>query len=184
MKNLSKKIVTGIMTLAVCSMATVSAFAATTAIDENDTASSLQQKITYTKTQAEIVPAYTVSIPDTVTLGKESATLSYSLELQDDTSFVPDDKKIIVKISSAGYSGNLRKLAVWDSRNLQEAEYLLYNSDAFANPTYYGIGDEIASWNGSNWGTVTRKIKLKDYYSVGAGTYNGVINYSISLEDE
>lgn len=184
MKSLGKKIATGLMTLAVCSMATVSAFAASTDVDSIDSASSIQQKITYTKTEAEIVPAYTVSIPDTAELGKTSSTLSFSMQLENDTAFVPDGKKVSVKISSAGYSGNLTKLAVWNSRNLQEAEYQIYNSDAFANPTYYEIGDEIASWSGSNWGTVTRKIKLKDYKSVGAGTYKGVINYSISLEDE
>lgn len=184
MKNLGKIIGASAMAVAMCACATVSSFAATTTVDQNDTSSSLQQKITYTKTEAEIVPAYTVSIPDTVTLGKTSTSLSYSLELQDDTSFVPSGKKVSIKIQSAGYSGNLTKLAVWDSKNLQEAEYLLYNSDAFANPTYYEIGDEIASWTYGNWGTVTRKIKLKDYNSVGAGTYNGVINYTVSLEDQ
>ena len=60
MKNLSKKIVTGIMTLAVCSMATVSAFADTTAIDENDT--HLLAAENYLHKLVEIVPAYTVSI--------------------------------------------------------------------------------------------------------------------------
>lgn len=143
-----------------------------------------QQKITYSKSESEIVPAYTVSIPLTAELQKESSTLSYSLALENDTAFVPNGKKVSVKIESAGYSGNLHTLAVWDSRNLQEAEYVIYNSDAFANPTYYTIGDEIASWDGSNFGTITRKIKLKDYYSVGAGNYNGVINYTVSLEDK
>ena len=107
-----------------------------------------------------------------------------SISYETDTAFVPSGKKVSVKIESAGYSGNLHTLAVWDSRNLQEAEYVIYNSDAFANPTYYTIGDEIASWDGSNFGTITRKIKLKDYYSVGAGNYNGVINYTVSLEDK
>lgn len=154
MKKLGKIIGASAMAVAMCAFATVSSFAATTTVDQNDTSSSLQQKITYTKTEAEIVPVYTVSIPDTVTLGKTSTSLSYSLELQDDTSFVPSGKKVSIKIQSAGYSGNLTKLAVWDSKNLQEAEYLLYNSDAFANPTYYEIGDEIASWTYGNWGTV------------------------------
>lgn len=185
-----KKAVKRLMTVAVAAMmmATcgVSAFAATAetqSVDVNNPQTSYQQKITYTKSEDEIVPYYTVTIPLTAELAKDSTTISYSLELMNDTAFIPTGKKVSVKISSAGYPGTLNKLAVWDSKNLQEAEYLLYNSDAFANPTYYNIGDEIASWTGSNWGTVTRKIKLKDYNSVGAGTYNGVINYSVSLED-
>ena len=184
MKNLIKKASASLLAVAMCACATTSAFAASSVITENDTTAKYQQKITYTTDASEIVPIYTVTIPDTVELSKNSTTLTYSLALQDDTSFVPDGKKVSVKIQSAGYSGNLKKLAVWDSKHLQEAEYLLYNSDAFANPTYYEIGDEIASWDGTNWGTVTRKIKLKDYYSVGAGSYSGVINYTVSLEDK
>ncbi len=188
MKNLGKKLGTAMLAIAMCACATTSAFAASTTdtpvVDENNTSANFQQKITYTKDASEIVPAYTVSIPDTVALAKDSTTLSYSLALENDTAFIPDGKKISVKIQSAGYSGNLKKFAVWDSRHLQEAEYLIYNSDASANPTYYEIGDEIVSWTGSNWGTMTRKIKLKDYYNVGAGNYNGVINYTVSLEDK
>lgn len=182
MKNFGKKIGAAVLALAMCACATTSAFAAV--VEENAPSANYQQKITYTKDASEVVPIYTVTIPDTVELAKNSTSLSYSLAFQDDTSFVPDGKKVSVKIKSAGYSGNLSKLAVWDSRHLQEAEYLLYNSDAYATPTYYQIGDEIASWEGSNWGTMTRKIKLADYYSVGAGTYTGVINYTISLEDK
>lgn len=184
MNKLSKKVSVSLLAIAMCACATTSAFAASSVVTENDTTANHQQKIIYTKDASEIVPLYNVTIPDTVELSKNSTTLTYSLALQDDTSFIPSGKKVSVKIKSAGYSGNLKTLAVWDSKHLQEAEYLLYNSDAFANPTYYEIGDEIASWDGTNWGTITRKIKLKDYYSVGAGSYNGVINYTVSLEDK
>lgn len=61
---------------------------------------------------------------------------------------------------------------------------IIYDSDAAANPTYFGIGDEVASWKGSNFGTVTRKAKVKNYYNIPAGNYKGVINYTISLEDD
>uniref|UniRef100_UPI003FF022E5 hypothetical protein n=1 Tax=Ruminococcus sp. TaxID=41978 RepID=UPI003FF022E5 len=188
MKINAKRITAVLMAAAMSVCATTAAFAASTTdtpiVDENHATADFQQKITYSKSESEIVPAYTVSIPLTAELQKESSTLSYSLALENDTAFVPNGKKVSVKIESAGYSGNLHTLAVWDSRNLQEAEYVIYNSDAFANPTYYTIGDEIASWDGSNFGTITRKIKLKDYYSVGAGNYNGVINYTVSLEDK
>ncbi len=188
MKKSVRKIViaAAAVVMSVCSATSVFAASSTETpvIDENNPSASYQQKLTYTKSEDEIVPYYTVTIPQTAELQKSSTTLSYSLELMNDTAFIPDGKKVSVKISSAGYSGNLNELAVWDSRHLEKAEYLIYNSDAFANPTYYGIGDEIACWNGSDWGTITRKIKLKDYYSVAAGTYNGVINYSVSLENE
>lgn len=188
MKKSTKRIVVSAIVAVMCACSATSAFAASSleipVIDENNPSAAYQQKITYTKSEDEIVPYYTVTIPQTVELQKDSTTLSYSLEFMNDTAFVPSDKKVSVKIDSAGYSGNLRELAVWDSRHLQKAEYLIYNSDAFANPTYYGIGDEIASWEGSNWGTVIRKIKLKDYHNTAAGSYNGVINYSVSLENK
>lgn len=187
MKKTIKKLVLTALVATMCVFSITSVFAATNenpVVDENNASASYQQEISYTKSEAEIVPYYTVTIPQTAQLAKDSTTLTYSLDFMNDTAFVPDGKKVSVKIESAGYSGNLNKLAVWDSRNLQEAEYVIYNSDAFANPTYYGIGDEIASWTGSNWGTVTRKIKLKDYRSVGAGTYRGVINYTVSLESK
>ncbi len=188
MKKSTKRILVSAIVAVMCTCSATPAFAAssseTPVIDENNPSASYQQKITYTKSEDEIVPYYTVTIPQTVELQKDSTTLSYSLEFMNDTAFVPSDKKVSVKIDSAGYSGNLRELAVWDSRHLQKAEYLIYNSDAFANPTYYGIGDEIASWEGSNWGAVIRKIKLKDYHNTAAGSYNGVINYSVSLENK
>ena len=183
MKKFAKKAALLATAAVMCVSATTSAFAAETIVEQNSPTSKVQQKITYTKTEAEIVPIFVVSVPDTVTLGKESQALDFSMNLEDHEDFIPEGKKVSVKISSAGYSGNLKKLAVWDSKHLQEAEYLIYNSDRAANPTYYNIGDEIASWEGSNWGTIQRRIKLTDYYSVAAGTYNGVINYSVSLED-
>lgn len=188
MKKSTKRIVISAIVAVMCACSATSVFAASSSeppvIDEHNPSASYQQKITYNKSEDEIVPYYTVTIPQTVELQKDSTTLLYSLEFMNDTAFVPSDKKVSVKIDSAGYSGNLRELAVWDSRHLQKAEYLIYNSDAFANPTYYGIGDEIASWEGSNWGTVTRKIKLKDYHNTAAGSYNGVINYLVSLENK
>lgn len=188
MKKSVRRILTAIFAAAMCVSATTAVFAASTndtpIVDENNSTAEFQQEVKYSKSESEIVPAYTVTIPTTVTLGKEATDLKYTLTLENDTAFVPSGKKVSVKIDSAGYPGTLNKLAVWDSRNLEEAEYQIYNSDAFANPTYYTIGDEIASWKGSNFGTVTRRVKIKDYYNVPAGNYKGVINYLISLEDD
>lgn len=184
MKKIAKRIGILAVTATMCLAATTSAFAAETIVEQNNTSGQVQQKITYTKDASEIVPTYAVTVPDTATLAKDSQSLNFSMNLENHDEFVPDGKKVSVKIKSAGYSGNLTKLAVWDSRHLQEAEYQIYDSDRASTPTYFNIGDEVASWTGSNWGTVQRRIKLTDYYSVGAGTYNGVINYSISLEDK
>ena len=98
--------------------------------------------------------------------------------------FIPDGKKVSVKITSAGYPGTLNKFALWNNKNLSEANYEIIDSPAMANPTVYQIGDEIVSWEGSNWGTQTRTARVKDYNSLEAGTYEGVINYSISLENK
>lgn len=177
------KLLTGILMAGVILTAgTVSGFAAE--VDQNNPSASQQQTITFVKTQEEVVPVYTVEIPASVELGKDSTKLTYSLNLEDHSAFIPEGKKVSVKIESAGYPTVLNKFALWDSRHLQEATYKLYDSDNMANPAYYEIGDEIVSWEGSDWGTVTRMARLDDYSSLGAGTYSGVINYAISLEDK
>ena len=142
----------------------------------------VQQKIVLEKTE-EVVPTYTVDVPATVTLSKDAQNLSFSMNLENHENFIPDGKKISVVIESAGYPTELNKFAVWDSRNLQEASYEIYYSDAMAGGRY-SIGDEIVSWEGSDWGTQNRRIKALDYDNIKPGNYSGVINYSISLTDK
>ena len=105
------------------------------------------------------------------------------MNLVNHENFIPDGKKVSVVIESAGYPTELNKFAVWDSRNLQEASYEIYYSDAMAGGRYE-IGDEIVSWEGSNWGTQNRRIRALNYESIEPGNYSGVINYSISLTDK
>lgn len=151
-------------------------------VSENTPAQDVQQKIVLEKTE-EVVPTYTVDVPATVTLSKDAQNLSFSMNLENHENFIPDGKKISVVIESAGYPTELNKFAVWDSRNLQEASYEIYYSDAMAGGRY-SIGDEIVSWEGSDWGTQNRRIKALDYDNIKPGNYSGVINYSISLTDK
>ena len=118
----------------------------------------VQQEIVLEK-EEEVVPTYTVDVPATVILSKDAQNLSFSMNLE------------------------MNKFAVWDSRNLQEASYEIYYSDAMAGGRYE-IGDEIVSWEGSNWGTQNRRIRALNYESIEPGNYSGVINYSISLTDK
>ena len=141
-----------------------------------------QQTVVLEKTE-EVVPTYTVDVPAKVVLSKDAQELSFSLNLENHDNFIPDGKKVSVVIESAGYPTELDKFAVWDSRNLQEASYEIYYSDAMAGGRYE-IGDEIVSWEGSNWGTQNRRIKALNYESIKPGNYSGVINYSISLTDK
>ena len=134
------------------------------------------------KTEA-VVPSFTVEIPATVKLASKAQDLTYTLNLESDTDFVPKGKKVSVTIDSAGYYGTLDKFAVWDKKNLNEASYEIYFSDAMKGGRYK-IGDEIVSWDGSNHGTQTRRIAVLDYNHVEPGTYNGVINYGIALKDK
>ena len=120
-------------------------------VSENTPDQDVQQKIVLEKTE-EVVPTYTVDVPATVTLSKDAQNLSFSMNLENHENFIPDGKKISVVIESAGYPTELNKFAVWDSRNLQEASYEIYYSDAMAGGRY-SIGDEIVSWEGSDWGT-------------------------------
>ena len=142
-----------------------------------------QQKVVLEKTEA-VVPSFTVEIPATVKLASKAQDLKYTLNLENDTAFVPKGKKVSVTIDSAGYPTELNKFAVWDSKNLEEASYEIYDTDAAAKKHYYEIGEEIVSWNGSDHGTQTRRIAVKDYNHVQPGKYQGVINYGISLKDK
>lgn len=151
-------------------------------VSENTPDQDVQQKIVLEK-EEEVVPTYTVDVPATVTLSKDAQNLSFSLNLENHDNFIPDGKKVSVVIESAGYPTELDKFAVWDSRNLQEASYEIYYSDAMAGGRYE-IGDEIVSWEGSDWGTQNRRIRALNYESIEPGKYSGVINYSISLTDK
>lgn len=88
-----------------------------------------------------------------------------------------------VVFDSAGYSSNLHTLAVWDSRNLQEAEYVIYNSDAFANPTYYTIGVELASFTEDGSTTFTVKPVLNNPSTPKGVKYSGTMTYAVALTD-
>lgn len=165
-----------------CVGSTAASFAAI--VDENAPTDRVQQTVNFTKTAEEVVPSYTVTIPATVSLSREAQDLTFSMNLEDHSESVPDGKKVSVKIESAGYPTVNNRFALWDSRNLNEAEYQIYETDNAVTKHYYNIGDEIASWEGSNWGTQTRRIQVTNFETLKAGTYNGFINYSISLEDK
>lgn len=178
----SKTITALLLAGVICAGSTAAGFAAT--VDANAPADSVQQKVSLTKTQEEVVPSYTVTIPATVSLSREMQDLTFSMNLEDHSEFVPEGKKVSVKIESAGYPTVTNRFALWDSRNMNEAEYKVFET-GHADPIhYYNVGDEIASWDGSNWGTQTRKIEVVGFEKLPAGTYSGTINYSISLTDK
>lgn len=168
--------------LVVAATALTSLSAMAVDVNVNSPSADFQQKVVLEKTEA-VVPSFTVEIPATVKLASKAQDLKYTLNLENDTAFIPTGKKVSVTIDSAGYPGTLNKFAVWDSKNLEEASYEIYYSDRMAGGRY-NIGDEIVSWNGSNHGTQTRRIAVKDYNHVQPGNYSGVINYGISLKDK
>ncbi len=177
-----KRTMAAVVTMAACVAMTSMGALAESVVSENNPEQDFQQKVVFEKTD-EVVPTYTVEVPATVTLSKDAQNLSFSMNLENHENFIPDGKKVSVVIESAGYPGTLNKFAVWDSRNLQEASYEIYYSDAMAGGRY-SIGDEIVSWEGSDWGTQNRRIKVLDYENIQPGNYSGIINYSISLTDK
>lgn len=183
MKMFKTLLVSG-LTLATMAATAVPALAAdiTNQVNINSTTAEAQQKVVLEKEEV-VVPSYTVSIPATIQLARDAQDLKFSLALENDEAFIPDGKKVSVTIDSAGYHSQLNQFAVWDSRNLQEASYEVYYSDRMEGGRYK-IGDEIVSWDGSNWGTQTRRIKVLNYDKAEPGTYNGVINYGIALVDK
>ena len=142
-----KRTMAAVVTMAACVAMTSMGALAESVVSENNPEQDFQQKVVFEKTD-EVVPTYTVEVPATVTLSKDAQNLS-TRYLR--VNFIPDGKKVSVVIESAGYPGTLNKFAVWDSRNLQEASYEIYYSDAMAGGRY-SIGDEIVSWEGSDWG--------------------------------
>ena len=79
-------------------------------ISTNQTSQSAQSTVELNKTE-EAVPVYTVSVPATIELGRDAVKVPITpFSLQDDTSLVPMDKKVSVKIASAGYAGNLTRV--------------------------------------------------------------------------
>ena len=139
--------------------------------------------LTLEKTE-EVTPVYTVAVTANVSLSRDPQDLSFTMtNVSSPDSGAPMDKKVTVKIANAGYSGGLGKFAVWDSTNLNEASYEIYESDASATITPYAIGDEIACWDYGNHGSMTRRIRVLNYDSVKPGTYSGHIDYAISLDN-
>ncbi len=160
------------------------ALAADVDVSTSTVTGTAQSTVELNKTE-EAVPVFTVSVPATIELGKDAVKVPYTLTAPDDSTFIPTGKKVSVKIQSAGYPGTLTKFAVWNKKALEEQPYELIYSPRMANPTPYAIGDEIVSWDGSNHGTQTCYARLTNNYdSIKAGTYTGVINYTISLEDK
>lgn len=151
-------------------------------VSETTPEQKVQQDVILEKTE-EVTPTFTVDVPAEVVITKDAQNLSFSMNLENHENFIPDGKKVSVVIESAGYPTVYDKFAVWDSRHLNEASYEIYYSDAMAGGRY-GIGDEIVSWEGSNWGTQNRRIKALNYDSIEPGSYEGFINYTISLTDK
>lgn len=86
MKINAKRITAVLMAAAMSVCATTTAFAASTTdtpiVDENHATADFQQKITYSKSESEIVPAYTVSIPLTAELQKNHQHFHIHLHLK------------------------------------------------------------------------------------------------------
>lgn len=185
MKKRTAVILTAFMTCAMA-IAPMTAMAAAPGsegtVSQGASSSEAQSEVTLDKTE-EIMPSFTVSVPATITLGRQQATLKYSMNLENHDNFIPDGKKVSVKITSAGYPTEYNKFAVWDSHNLREATYKITQSSSYENPHVYQIGEEVASWTGSDWGTQLLYASVDNYDSVAPGSYTGFINYSISLEN-
>lgn len=132
----------------------------------------------------EAAPAYTVTIPETLTLSEKSAELKFSMNL-DSHEAVPSGKRLAVTIEQAGNPSGLAGMESFClvSENHDIAPFMLYYSDRVSQITPYEIGDEIVTWEAGNWGTQTRMAKMTDYDAVKPGTYEGSIVFGISMTD-
>lgn len=157
-------------------------------ISGTKTTGDAQSEVVLEKTEA-VTPVYTVSVPAKISLGKDSATLDYELDLNENGDVIPNGKEVAIQIQSAGpatslaTSGDTFKVEGTEDSSWADAEYQIYDSDAMANPHYYAIGEDLVVWGGGNHGIQQRKAKVLDYDSIEPDTYSGVINYNIIYRD-
>lgn len=192
MKIKAKSITAVLMAAAMSVCATTAAFAASTTdtpvVDENHTSADFQQKITYSKSESEIVPSYTVSIPLTAELQKESSTLSYSLALENDTAFVPSGKKVSVTIAGTSYFRNQMVLTgEVESAAKPTLRYQFIMPDESIVETT-GAKDEVngvelASFTEDGSTTFTVKPVLNNPSTPKGVKYSGTMTYAVSLTD-
>lgn len=192
MKIKAKSITAVLMAAAMSVCATTAAFAASTTdtpvVDENHTSADFQQKITYSKSESEIVPSYTVSIPLTAELQKESSTLSYSLALENDTAFVPSGKKVSVTIAGTSYfrnqmvlTGEVESAAKPTLRYQFIMPYESIVETTGAKDEVNGV--ELASFTEDGSTTFTVKPVLNNPSTPKGVKYTGTMTYAVSLTD-
>ena len=146
------------------------------------------RKLHIQKSESEIVPSYTVSIPLTAELQKESSTLSYSLALENDTAFVPSGKKVSVTIAGTSYFRNQMVLTgEVESAAKPTLRYQFIMPDESIVETT-GAKDEVngvelASFTEDGSTTFTVKPVLNNPSTPKGVKYTGTMTYAVSLTD-
>lgn len=165
-----KKLLTLVLALTLTLSLSVTAFAADTEIqpgsDGNPNPSTGDTKVTYT-----VAPAYTVTIPENVTLGN-TAIVSIA-----DAS-VAKGQKVVVKITATSGTAN-----AFTVKSTEGAE-LTYTVTDDASTTY-AIGDTVleaaptdtAKGSGSKELTFTAPTDV-----IYAGNYTGTVTFNVSVE--
>lgn len=144
-------------------------------VDSENATAAASQTLTYDKQAA---PAYTVTIPATVSLSAESQEIPFTMTLPEGVDTLKG-YKISVSIASTNNGENTFSLK---SSTGDKANYEIYYSDAMAGGRY-AIGDEIVSWEPGNHGTQNRVIKALNTENLKPNSYIGSIEYSISMQE-
>ena len=156
-----------IITLALVSAMALSVSATVFATDITpETSSWIDTEVTY-----NVDPTYTVTIPDTVTLGT-SADVSASNVV------VAKGSKVVVKLT--GTSGTNNAFTVKNTEG-EELAYTVKNGTKNVN-----VGDTVLTVNpeSATTGSATLNFNAPDANSIKySGTYSGTVTFTVSVEN-
>lgn len=156
-----------IITLALVSAMALSVSATVFATDITpETSSWIDTEVTY-----NVDPTYTVTIPDTVTLGT-SADVSASNVV------VAKGSKVVVKLT--GTSGTNNAFTVKNTEG-EELAYTVKNGTKNVN-----VGDTVLTVNpeSATTGSATLDFNAPDANSIKySGTYSGTVTFTVSVEN-
>lgn len=167
-----KKLLTLVLALALTLSLSVTAFTADTEI-KPDGSSTGNTTVTY-----EVQPAYTVTIPATVTIDGDAVTVSASGVK------VANEKQVVVKLTGTSEDDNTFKVKTTEGASLTYEVKDGSNNTIALNAAVLAVNPDSATDNTGASGNTTLTFALADDAVVKfAGTYSGTMTFTVSVED-
>lgn len=161
-----KKLLTCVLALALVLSLSVTAFAAegsNTSVPNNKTT------ITY-----EVAPAYTVTIPASVTLGDSVTVAASGVK-------VAKNSQVVVKLTGTSETDNAFKVKTTEGAALTYTVKKDENDTINVNDAVLTVNPENATDGNGASGSTTLSFALNDTIQY-AGTYTGTVTFTVSVE--